>query len=234
EKNNDKSRKRKNKKTEIEETQIKNYNLSIKNRIKGKKPVAAGNKGMKHTNGEVFVFLVDDNEMQLKVLQEQFKNTKSFKKTKGFTSGKSLLSYIKERKFPKHSIILVIMDYFLENSDNEESQNGIAVLNHIKEYDPNIEVIMLSSSSDVDIATSSSHFGAVTFIQKGKDAFKKILNNMIWAIHEQEKIRKKAETKRIIKSAIIIFLFFLIGIIAYDAITHQLNILPMPTEEMPK
>ncbi|MDA3882960.1 MAG: response regulator [Bacteroidales bacterium] len=217
-----------NKKVELEKSQIQNYNVSTSNRLKGKNPAEPGNKGIKHTPAEVFIFVVDDNELQLKVLQEQFKNTKSFKKTKGFTNGADLLSYIKDKKFPRHSILLVIMDYFLEDSDDEESQNGIAILNQLKEYDPNIEVIMLSSHSDVDIATSSSYFGAVTFIQKGQDAFKKIINNLIWAIHQQEKIRKKAETKRVIKIGLIVFISFLLILIVIDAATNALHLYDWP------
>ncbi len=164
--------------------------------------------------------------MQLKVLQEQFKNTRSFKKTVGFTNGADLLEYIKTRKFPQMSILLVVMDYFLEDSDDAEAQNGITVLNELKDYDPNIEVIMLSSSTDADIATSASYFGAVTFIQKGKDAFKKVLNNMVWAIHEQEKIRKKSDTKKMIKFLLIGFVSLIVLMLIIDSFTGILGILP--------
>lgn len=220
------------KKKDLEKKQIENFEISVANRIKGKVAAEPGNIGIKHTHCEVFVFIVDDNELQLKVLQEQFKNTRSFKKTKGFTNGKDLLDYIKTRKFPKKSIFLVVMDYFLEDSDDEEAQNGIAVLNDLKAYDPNIEVIMLSSHSDVDIAASASYFGAVTFIQKGKDAFKKILNNMVWAIHEQEKIRKKADTKRVLRIGIIVFISIFVVLITIDFFFRNLGIFPVPTETL--
>jgi len=214
-----------------EEEQLKNYSISMNNRKKGKVPAEPGNKGIRHTYAEVFVFVVDDNELQLKVLQEQFKNTRSFKNTKGFTNGADLLKYIKTRKFPKMSILLVVMDYFLEDSDDEEAQNGIAILNELKEYDPNIEVIMLSSSSDVDIATSASYFGAVTFIQKGKDAFKKVLNNLVWAIHEQEKIRKKSDTKKMIKIGIIGFVTVIVALLVIDIFTQTLGIINLEQVE---
>jgi two-component system, OmpR family, response regulator len=211
-----------------EEEQLKNFAVSISNRTKGKELAEPGNKGVKHTHCEVFIFLVDDNELQLKVLQEQFKNTRSFKKTKAFTNGKDLLEYIKYTKFPKNSIFLVVMDYFLEDSDDEEAQNGIAVLNDLKTYDPNIEVIMLSSHADVDIAASATYFGAVTFIQKGKDAFNKIINNIVWAIHEQEKIRKKADAKKLIKIGIIGFLSIIFILVVADALSGgKLGIIPV-------
>ncbi len=218
------------KRKEIEKRKLENFKISIANRTQGKTPADPGNTGMKHTNCEVFIFIVDDNELQLKVLQEQFKNTRSFKKTKGFTNGKDLLNYVKTRKFPKKSIFLVIMDYFLEDSDDEEAQNGIAVLNDLKAYDPSIDVIMLSSHSDVDIAASASHFGAITFIQKGPEAFRKILNNIVWAINEQKKIRKKADSKRILRIGIIVFILAFVILFTIDYFFRNLGIFPVPTE----
>lgn len=210
-----------------EEVLIANYNISIANRVKGKRKAEPGNSQVKNVYSEVFIFLVDDNELQLKVLQEQFKNTRSFKNTKAFTNGSDLLKYIKTYKFPKNSIFMVVMDYFLENPDNEEAQNGIDMLNKLKEYDPSIEVIMLSSSADVDVAASAAHFGAVTFIQKGSDAFKKVVNNIVWAVHEQEKIRKKAGTKRLIKIGLIGFITIIVTLMVADFLTDgSLGVLP--------
>lgn len=207
---------RKKKQRAHEEKQLENLKVAISNRTKGKVAAEPGNDKVKHTACEVFIFCVDDNQLQLKVLLEQFKNTRSFKRTKGFTNGADLLKYLKTRKFPKKSIILIVMDYFLENTDDEEAKNGISVLADIKEYDPDIEVIMLSSSEDVDIAASASHFGAVTFIKKGNDAFKKVVNNIVWTIREKEQVRKKADTKQMVKSLIIGFALIIISLIAID------------------
>lgn len=200
----------------IEAKQIADLKTSIANRAKGKVAAEPGNEKVKHTACEVFIFCVDDNQIQLKVLLEKFKNTRSFKKAKGFTSGEELLKYLKTRRFPKKSIIMVVMDFFLENSDDIEAQNGINVLADIKEYDPDIEVIMLSSSGDADIAAAAENFGAVTFIQKGNEAFNKIVNNIVWKIREKEQIRKASDTKKAVKGAIIVFVLFIVALLATD------------------
>jgi FixJ family two-component response regulator len=70
----------------------------------------------------------------------------------------------------------------------------------LKDFDSDIEIIVLSGSDDVDIAASATHFGAISFVKKGEDDFKKIVNNIVWAIHEKAKIRKKAETQGMIKN----------------------------------
>ena len=186
---------------ENEKQQIAELKKTLANRTKGDKPADPGNTGIKHTNAEVFIYVVDDNALQLKVLLEKFKTTKSFKTAKGFSNGEECLQYIKKHKYPKNSMIMAVVDYYLDDKGNgEESNTGIDVLHLLKDYDSDIEVIVLSGSDDVDIAASATHFGAISFVKKGEDDFKKIVNNIVWAIHEEAKIRKKADTQKMIKN----------------------------------
>jgi len=202
---------------DLEKQQLALLTKSINNRTKGTHPAEKGNTGMKHTKAEIFVYVIDDNPLQLKILLEKFKTTKSFKIVKGFTGGEECLQYIQSHKYPKNSMIMVIVDFYLDDSNREEAENGIDVLNRLKDYDPDIDVIVLSSSDDVDIAASATHFGAVSFVKKGEDDFKKIVNNMVWAIHDKAKLRKKLETKVMIKNIIIgMIVTFIIIIIAFE------------------
>lgn len=205
---------------------INELNLNLAKRAKGDKPAEPGNTGIKHTNAEVYIYVIDDNALQLKVLLEKFKSTKSFKIAKGFSSGEECLSYIKKHKYSKNSMIMTVVDYYLDDKGNgEESNTGIDVLNMLKDYDSDIEVIVLSGSDDVDIAASAAHFGAISFVKKGEDDFKKIVNNIVWAIHEKAKLRKKADTQRMIKiMAICLIGFSIISILSYS-IWYYLEVL---------
>jgi|GEM_PF-1636131 len=204
------------KKKNAEKAQLEAYAISQKNKKSGKVKVGEGNK-VKHSVCEVFVYLVDDNELQLKVLQEKFKNTRSFKRTEAFASGEECLAYIKKHKYPARSIILVIADFHLDDSDDEDVMNGIDLLGELKQYDPTIEVIMLSGSNDDHVVRAAAKYGATNFIQKGPDSFKKTLNSMLWAIREKDSIRKTAESKNSIKNLIVgmIVIFFVIFVLGY-------------------
>lgn len=208
---------------EKEKMQIEAFNKSAINRSKGRIKAEPGNAKTRYTNNEVFLFVVDDNELQLKIMQEQFKNSRSFKNTKGFLSGEELLNYLTTRKFPKNAILIVIMDYFLEKANEVDTQNGIEVMRKIKNYDPDIEVIMLSGNTDVDIAASAAHFGAVTFIQKGNDAMQKIFNNIVWTIKEKDKIRQKVQNGAFRRSAFVIFLLAVVAIIIWNVVIPALK-----------
>lgn len=185
---------------------------------------AEGGNAVKHTACEVFIYIVDDNKLQQKVLQEKFKTTKSFKNVQTFASGKDCLEYVKSHRYPEKSMIYVIVDYYLDpaTSAEDEGESGIAVLQMLKKYDPEIEVIILSGHNDADLAASATHFGAVTFVQKGENDFRKIVDNMVWSIRDKEIIRKKAETKHIIKIVAVagILFFLILGILGYVFFPH--------------
>lgn len=207
-----------NKQESLEKKRIDTLLRSQALRKQGKFPAEEGNK-VKHTSCEVFVYIVDDNKLQQKVLQEKFKTTKSFKTVKTFGAGRECLDYIKNHRYPVKSMIYVIVDYYLEPGTvaEDDGESGIGVLQLLKAYDPEIEVIILSGHNDADMAASAMHFGAVTFVQKGENDFRKIVDNLVWSIRDKEAIRKKAETKGIIKVVIIggLLFFLLIGIMGY-------------------
>jgi len=215
----------KSKKKDIDKEIEEGLKISYTNRKKGKKLADNANK-VKHSVCDVFVYLVDDNELQLKYLQEQFKTTKSLKSTVAFKSAEDLFKYIQERKYPKRSIILVVMDYELQNSENEDAMSGLQALTQLKIYDPAIEVVMLSSHEDIDIIASASRFGAVTFVQKGDDAFRKVVNNMVWAIREKEAVRKKLESKSFVKMMLIAMVLIFAAIILAGLFIPAMNIFP--------
>ncbi|MBP5584447.1 MAG: hypothetical protein J6X43_10965 [Bacteroidales bacterium] len=60
----------------------KRFNTSQKFRKNGIAAVEEGNKGLKATKCEVFLYIVSKDEKQANNLQEQFKTIKGYRKTK--------------------------------------------------------------------------------------------------------------------------------------------------------
>lgn len=63
---------------------------------------------------------------------------------------------------------VVVMDHFLDEDDR--GMTGLDYLNKIKKTFKSVEVIMISATDDIRLAVYSLRKGAVTYIQKGKDA----------------------------------------------------------------
>lgn len=145
-------------------------------------------------DSNVFIYLVDDDEFQLKLLQSKFKTSTQFK-LRAFTDGESFLEHIIKTTFPKKSTIIVILDYFLKTDQSSDTKNGLEILKHLREINPEISVIMYSVSEDIDVATSAMHHGAVNFIKKNENSFSRIHNTISWIISETSLKRKRKQSR---------------------------------------
>lgn len=163
---------------------------------------------------QVNIFIVDDNELDAKVLMQEFELNTNYE-IRLFHSGEYFLKYIIANPPPKKGIVIIILDYIL-NSTNIEAKNGIDILKTIKEVNLDYEVIMISSHADVDIVTSAIHYGAVTFVKKNENSFLRLQNNINWIISKKILKRKRRSTigTILLFGAIVIVILFSVLILA--------------------
>ncbi len=199
----------------------KKYLISQQIRKTGTAAVEPGNKGIKTTPSEVFIYVVG-TEADCTSLQEQLKKSKNFKKTKAFASVNAVKEYIGKSKFPNNSII-VLFYVVPDGAPQEEVMQEIECVNKIKEADPTLDAMLITSNSSV----SSGSFDFV--IMKNEEMFGKIITNITWAIREQDRIRKQVESKQFIKMAIIIFVVFFVLLFSVDFITGLMDDSPLPS-----
>ncbi len=139
----------------------------------------------------VYIYLVDDNEMFLKILETKFKNsTNYFVQT--FNSGETFLDNILSYPPPKKTVCIAIIDYNLTTLENADAKNGLKILKTAKEINSDIEFIMLSAEQNPDVATTAIEYGAKTFIPKNDNSFVRLENNIKWIISQRIlDVRKK-------------------------------------------
>lgn len=128
------------------------------------------------------IFLVDDDAVFLKALEIDFLQYSNYE-IKTFISGENCLKSLNEK--PQ----IIILDYHLDGI-NKDAMNGLKTLDKIKDYDENIQVIMLSSQDSIDVAVSCMHHLAYDYVVKSETAFFRIQKNII-NILEQLKMKKQ-------------------------------------------
>ena len=82
--------------------------------------------------------------------------------TKGFSVKISHNSDTALNEIKKSSIDLILLDVWLEGS----KKNGLQLLSTIKNYNPNIPVILISGHANIDIAVKAIKDGAFYFVEK--------------------------------------------------------------------
>ncbi len=150
---------------------------------------------------EVLVFVVDDDALYLKALENSISGKLPFVKLKTFLTGEACLQQIKLNPD------VVILDYFLD-SKVSYAWNGLTILKQIKKINPKIKVIMLSAQDSLDIAVKCIDNGSFDYISKSESAFVKI-NNVLTNVIEDIKTNDKGMKPYQIAGIIIIIILAL-------------------------
>jgi len=137
---------------------------------------------MTNNNNKIKLFLVDDDALYLKLLENDFLEHADFE-VETFATGELCLENL------SHNPDVIILDYRLDGID-KKAINGIETLDRIKSFDPNIPVVMLSSQDKIDVAIDCMHHQAYDYVVKSETAFMR-LQKIITRIFSYNKMKKE-------------------------------------------
>lgn len=116
------------------------------------------------------IFIVEDNAVYARSLEFFLKSKFEGVEVKTFPVGELALDSIHMK--PDY----IVMDYFL-NSRYFDAEDGLSILKGIKEKDPKVKIIVLSSQQDVKVALAVKDQGSM-YVIKNEEAFENILRLM--------------------------------------------------------
>lgn len=175
---------------------------------------------VKTKDSEVYIYLVDDDELLNKILLTKFQQNTNYK-VFTFTNGNDFFNYYKlQLKKNNKSIHILIIDYMLnKNLPTYSTKTGIDYIKEIKSINPEINTILISAIDNPEISILAQKEGVNAFIKKNENAFLRI-NNQINFIISEIKL-KKAHKKSLITRQIFITLFIIFCLlIAYIVYTE--------------
>jgi two-component system, OmpR family, response regulator len=135
-------------------------------------------------DNKVKLFLVDDDAMYLKLLEIEFIQSADFV-VESYATGEECIKNL------SHEPDIIILDYNL-NSVDKSAMNGLQTLDKIKEANPGIPVVMLSSQDKIEVAINCMHHKAFDYIVKSETAFMR-LQKVIDIILNTQKLEKALE-----------------------------------------
>ena len=131
---------------------------------------------------KVKIFLVDDDALFLKLLEIEFLQLGGFD-IETYATGELCIAHLSSN--PN----IIILDYHLDGID-KEAMNGMETLDKIKEFNPEIAVIMLSSQDKIEVAIDCMHHQAFDYVVKSETAFVR-LQKIISSLFEIRKMKKE-------------------------------------------
>mgnify|MGYP003626772275 FL=1 len=123
------------------------------------------------------IFVVEDNEWYNKLLVHNLSLNPDFV-VESFLTGNELIAAITKKPD------VITLDYRLPDTDGE------SLLNKIKDYDPTIEVVIISEQEEIETAVDLLKAGAYDYIVKSKD-IKDRLVNTVNHIKKNTKLKKQ-------------------------------------------
>jgi DNA-binding NtrC family response regulator len=131
---------------------------------------------------KIKIFLVDDDALYLKSLEIEFLAHADFI-IETYATGELCMQNLS--KNPD----IIILDYHLDGIERT-AMNGLETLDKIKNSNPDIPVIMLSSQDKIDVAVSCMHHRATDYVVKSETAFIR-LQKIITTIFTYKRMEKE-------------------------------------------
>lgn len=137
---------------------------------------------MNNNNDKIKIFLVDDDALFLKSLEIEFLENADFI-VETYPTGELCIANL------SNNPDVVILDYQLDGIV-ENAMNGLETLDKVKDFNPEIPVVMLSSQDKIEVAVNCMHHKAFDYVVKSETAFVR-LQKIITSIFKYQKMEKE-------------------------------------------
>jgi two-component system OmpR family response regulator len=131
-----------------------------------------------NNKSKIKLFLVDDDELYLKLLEIELMENADFI-IEPFATGELCIENL------SHKPDVIILDYHLDGIE-KSAMNGIETLDKIKAFNPDIPVVMLSSQDKIEVAVNCMHHKASDYIVKSETAFIRLQKTLTNIFHTQK------------------------------------------------
>jgi len=151
---------------------------------------------------DILIFIVDDDPMFLKVLENWLLKEIPDLKIKTFPTGEACLHAMDMNPD------MVILDYYLD-AEFPYAWNGVEVLKKINSLFPQLPVVIFSAQENIETAMRSLNEGAFEYVSKKEGGFQKI-KELVLDISESVEIENSEKKMDVYKLLSIIFVIILI------------------------
>ncbi len=135
-----------------------------------------------NNENKIHLFLVDDDPLFLRSLEIEFLQHADFN-IETYATGELCMGAMSRNPD------VIILDYHLDGVV-KGVMNGLETLDKIKDYNPDIPVIMLSSQDRIEVAINCMHHRAFDYVVKSETAFMR-LQKIITTIFQYKKMEKQ-------------------------------------------
>lgn len=147
---------------------------------------------MKISN-DIRIFIVEDDQAQSEVLYDKLLEYNSDYTILQFKSGEELLAHF-NNAYTKHKYNYLILDFYLQSNEDEESLGGYEIIKILNEKHPKIKIIVFSAydgDDDANFKQLTEEPNVMEFVKKSNFAYSSIQNLIRFDYAKSSLTRKK-------------------------------------------
>ncbi|MBI9068824.1 MAG: response regulator [Salinivirgaceae bacterium] len=147
---------------------------------------------MKISN-DIRIHIVEDDPVQAQVLQDKLLEFNSEYNLRCFKSGEELFSYFKNG-YEKNKYNYIILDYFLQTSENTEALNGMEIIAQLENNLPKVKIILYSAyenDDDTKFDEIKKKSNVIDFVKKSIHSYSRLQNIIRFDFSHESLIRKR-------------------------------------------
>jgi len=154
-------------------------------------------------SNDIVIYIVEDDQIQSEILHDKLLEYNPEYNIIQFKNGFDLLNHFK-LEYSKHKYNYVILDYYLQTTENSDALNGMEVIKLLGIQNPNVKIILFSAFDNDDEANFKELVkepNVIEFVRKSEHAYTRI-QNIFRFDYAQKSLQKK---KRRFQWALAIF-----------------------------
>ena len=127
---------------------------------------------------DIKIFIVEDDQVQSQLLYDKLLEHNNEYNIVRFSNGKDLMEHCGSN-YPNSKYTYLILDYYLQSSDDSELMNGIGVIKQLAKDYPDVKIILFSAyenDGDSEFDKLTNELNVIEFVKKSVHAFSHIQN----------------------------------------------------------
>jgi len=144
-------------------------------------------------SNDILIFIVEDDQTQSEILNDKLLEYNSEYNIIQFKNGIDLIYHFKN-EYSNNKYNYVILDYYLQTTEDSDTLNGIEVIKLLGIQNPDVKIILFSafdSEDDASFKDLINEPNVIEFVKKSEHAFTRIQNIIRFDYAQKSLLKKK-------------------------------------------
>jgi len=157
-------------------------------------------------SNDIRIYIVEDDKVQSRILHDKLLEYNPEYTITVFDSGSKLLETL-NNGYKKYKFNYIILDYYLQTSDDEQTLNGFEIIKALGEQHPKIKIVLFSAydnDGDSNFKKLKEEPNVIEFVKKSEHAYSQIQNIFRFDYANKTLLKKKRRFQWVLSAFLVL------------------------------